>query len=305
VAARSDPVVVGVDGAPRSLPAVRWGAREAQVTGRQLRLVHATEPAVVLASGWSADPWSLPRPEVARIATRALFDEAGAVARAAAPGVPIDERSRSGRPIQVLMDAARFAYLLVLGPHGASVGGNVVLGSVSAELLARAACPVVVVRQCRRGRGTEESAAPVVVGVDGSPDSSAAAVFAADLAGRHAVPLRLVSAWRMSRIPGSGSWSQQREPQRQALDTVRADVRREHPRLVTETELVEGSAADVLVRQSLRARLLVVGSRGYGSEVDLLLGSVSQTVARTAYCPVTVHHRLPASAAPADGVNRW
>jgi nucleotide-binding universal stress UspA family protein len=301
VADRNEPVVVGVDGAPRSLPAVRWAAREAEITGRKLSLVHATEPAVVLASGRSLDPWPLTSPEVAQIATRALFDEAGAVARAAAPEVPIDERSCLGTPAQVLLDATRGAYLLVLGPHGANLGNNVVLGSVSAELLARASCPVAVIRAGRRGDGGTERRAPVVVGVDGSPDSAAAAEFAAGLAERHAVPLRLVTAWRMSRIPGSGTRTQQREPRQLVLDAMCAHVRSTYPRLATQTELVEGSAADVLVRQSLRARLVVVGSRGHGAGVGLLLGSVSQTIARTAYCPVAVHHR---AAAPLPGSNR-
>ncbi|WP_192909335.1 universal stress protein [Gandjariella thermophila] len=303
MATRSEPVVVGIDGAVRSLPAVRWAAHEAAATGRELRLVHAAAPAVVLASGRPVDPCPPGRPDVARIATRAMFDEAAAVARATAPEVRIDERATAGMPVPVLLDAARRAYLVVLGPHAASLSSDLTLGSVSAELLARAPCPVAVVRAGQRGHALVEPPGPVVVGVDGSADSAAAADFAAELAERHAVPLRLVTAWRMSRIPGSGTRTQQREPQEHILAAIRTDVLRRHPRLDAQAELAEGSPADVLVRQSLRARLLVVGCRGHGAAVGLLLGSVSQTIARTAYCPVAVHHRPAAPPAPAGAAN--
>jgi nucleotide-binding universal stress UspA family protein len=50
----------------------------------------------------------------------------------------------------------------------------------------------------------------------------------------------------------------------------------------------QGPAAEVLVESSRDADLLVVGRRGRGGFVGLLLGSVSQRCAERAHCPVVI-----------------
>lgn len=49
-------------------------------------------------------------------------------------------------------------------------------------------------------------------------------------------------------------------------------------------------AAQVLIKASDGARMVVVGSRGHGGFVGLLLGSVSSVVAEHAQCPVFIVH---------------
>jgi nucleotide-binding universal stress UspA family protein len=55
-----------------------------------------------------------------------------------------------------------------------------------------------------------------------------------------------------------------------------------------ERKIERGPAADVLVEAAKDADLLVVGSRGHGEAVGLLLGSVSMRCAHLAPCPVVI-----------------
>ena len=54
------------------------------------------------------------------------------------------------------------------------------------------------------------------------------------------------------------------------------------------TQVVRGHAGTVLTDESRDADLLVVGSRGHGTAVGMLLGSVSQYCVQHATCPVVV-----------------
>ena len=58
----------------------------------------------------------------------------------------VSQRVVQGHPAQVLLDAAADAALLVVGSRGLGGVRGMLLGSVSQHVVARAACPVVVVR---------------------------------------------------------------------------------------------------------------------------------------------------------------
>lgn len=63
--------------------------------------------------------------------------------------------------------------------------------------------------------------------------------------------------------------------------------------------VIQGAAAAILVSAVGPRDLLVVGSRGHGGFVGLLLGSVSQQCVQHAPCPVVVVH----APAPGNGVD--
>ena len=52
----------------------------------------------------------------------------------------------------------------------------------------------------------------------------------------------------------------------------------------------QGDAAALLIDESKRAQVLVVGSRGHGGFTGLLLGSVGQQCASHSHCPVVIVH---------------
>ena len=76
---------------------------------------------------------------------------------------------------------------------------------------------------------------------------------------------------------------------RKVLDTAIAGALSEHPGLKAEARLINGHPAPVLVEASKGADLLVVGSRGHGEFVGMLIGSVSEYCVTNAHCPVLVH----------------
>lgn len=72
------------------------------------------------------------------------------------------------------------------------------------------------------------------------------------------------------------------------LRQLAAPVARKFPDLAVHYTASTGRPADVLVDASYRARLMVVGSRGYGGFTGLLLGSVGLQLLHHSHCPVLI-----------------
>jgi nucleotide-binding universal stress UspA family protein len=133
--------------------------------------------------------------------------------------------------------------------------------------------------------------APVLVGVDGSEESLAAAVWAAAEADLLHASLHIVVA---NDDPVRDDYAT--AVARQAAHQCRAQA----PSLAVTYEVVRDHPAEVLLARSHRARLIVVGTRGHGRVMAALLGSISTAVAYHAVCPVIVvpGNRLTAATAP-------
>ena len=141
-------VVVGVDGHPAGLAALRFAAVEAAHRGGDVLAVHVWHhPATwgISATTWGYAGVRLPDGEPARSILAALqqWVELVLAERAAAgqPAVVITAEVVEGVDAQTLGDTARGASLLVLGARHHSR----LLGSVSYSVLSGASCPVAVV----------------------------------------------------------------------------------------------------------------------------------------------------------------
>jgi nucleotide-binding universal stress UspA family protein len=281
------PILVGIDGSSSALAAARWAAREAGIRKASIRLVNAF--------GWmpvhdADDPVQIvpdARDALRRTAEERLAAAAAEVAEVA-PDVPVSQEVTTGMPAALLVSLSAEAQLAVVGHRGLGGFAGLVIGSVGTALVAHAVCPVVVVR----GTDAPRRDGPVVVGLDGSPQSEAALAFAVEAAVARRVPLRAVRAWLDPAVPyvvtGPADWDEEVKRQQGLLSEQLVGWREKYPELRVEPVLVQDRPAHALAQSTGDAQLVVVGSRGRGGLTGMLLGSVSQAMLQHAECPVAV-----------------
>lgn len=131
----------------------------------------------------------------------------------------------------------------------------------------------------------------IVVGVDGSKSSIEALRTAARIAAAMGGEIDAITSWEFPASYGLAGGAIEWRPDTDATEVLSEAVKEAFGddvpaglrRVVT-----EGHPAKVLIEASTDAELLVVGSRGHGGFVGLLLGSVSAYCAEHANCPVLV-----------------
>jgi nucleotide-binding universal stress UspA family protein len=143
---------------------------------------------------------------------------------------------------------------------------------------------------------TTQTASPrtrIVVGVDGSAQSTLALRWAARIAATTDASIEAVISWHLPASAGLGYISEQWDPETDATNCLKTsiDLAFGSTQPAGLSLLVQqGLPAKVLLDASRGATMLVVGSRGHGGFTGLLLGSVSSTCAEHATCPVLVVH---------------
>lgn len=195
------------------------------------------------------------------------------------------------------------ADLVVVGTHGRSGLGHLILGSVAAETLRRSSVPVLVVPD-QAERTEPGPGRPVLLGVDFSEHTRSALAAALVLAKTFSAPLgvahvrdappdTLVDAHaRRPLSPPSGLASRA-----EAHDALGALLEGVGVGPHVEVHVVPGRPVDELVGLARRtsAGLLIVGTHGRSGRDRLRLGSVAEGLARRSPCPVLVVPR-PAQA---------
>ncbi len=207
----------------------------------------------------------------------------------------LDTKVVRGRPATALLEeaAALQPDLLVIGTRGHRPLASILLGSVSAEVVDHATCPVLV------ARGSTMNG--MVVAVDGSESAQRAVRTLASWPLLRRVPARVVAvavpppAWAISvEATFYPSWVELRddavEALRDELAKVATGVCEQLTRagFAVSVELREGDPATQLLQAAgeAHADLIVVGSRGLSTLPRLLLGSVARNV--VLHAPVSV-----------------
>lgn len=284
-------VVVGFDGSPHAIDALRWAADAAASRGTQLTVaavfLFPYSDYVRSMSGEHVEDPSLHMAETKLAEARNLLEQAGYQG-------PVVYRALIGDATDWLVRLSAEAELLVVGRRGLGKFWGRVLGSVATALPAHAACPTVVVFSPEDTdtavpevglSATGEDTRPVCVGVDSSEHARHAALVAAHEAKRLGVDLEIVQA--QPQFTGTSTvWylaSNEKMEQQISDDildflTSEADyIQQQVPGLVVKPVVVRAVPAEAMIECTERAQLTVVGTRGHGGFASLLLGSVSRS----------------------------
>ncbi|MFD4469627.1 universal stress protein [Rhodococcus sp. NPDC058505] len=280
------PIVVGVDGSDTADAALQWAARTAAAHTAPLHLVAALPTPVVYGG--------------ALVASQQFYDDldaeanrtltaAAARAREIAPGVEVGTALHHGPPIPALLDRSESARMLVVGSRGLGAVRGALVGSVSTALATHSRCPVVVIPTA-----DPTPTGPVVVGVDGSPNSAPAIGAAFLEASLRTVPLVAVHAWSdvdFDTLPSAVEdlpWEGLIENEEATLAECLAGWRERFPDVEVQRIVVRDRAVDQLLTQSRSAQLVVVGSHGRGGFRGMLLGSTSRALLHRVERPVMI-----------------
>lgn len=223
----------------------------------------------------------------------------GAAAKLRAPGRTVETALVIGRTADVIVEEAERskADLIVIGSRGFRAIKSALLGSVSAEVVDRAPCPVLVARGPRLTRA--------ILAEDGSETAAAGARLLVTLPAFRYVDIRVVSVVdapfpsmysSSDAVMGTYSAVQAYYDSLPRLRDATAQIARERAAaLVAEgrtatSEVREGDAAAELVAAATSggADCIVIGSHGRTGVARMFLGSVARGVLFNAPCSVLI-----------------
>ncbi|MCX5554704.1 universal stress protein [Streptomyces sp. NBC_00038] len=285
------PLVVGVDGSEPSMRAVDWAADEAALHGVPLRLVYASlwerYEGAALAEGLGRSS--------EQVLADNIVDAAAKRAQRRAPDLKISTAVLPDDAVSVLLDEGRHAFAVVTGSRGRGGIAELLLGSVSLAVAARAYCPVVVLRGSHDNRRTPRTYQRIVLGVGEEPGNAAAVRFAFEEAAARYAGLQAVRAWRRPAHRTTDHPLLAGEPARhdeqratEDLEAALSGAALEHPSVQVRRRTVEGPAHQALLDASATADLLVVGAQRRRGRSGLQLGRVAHAVLHHSACPVAV-----------------
>jgi nucleotide-binding universal stress UspA family protein len=293
------PIVVGFDGSKHATLALDWAAAEAASRRVPLVVLEAFTPSYpAVRSAGPGEP-ALQQPNAAlEAAVSDSCQKAVDHLRSVHLGLEVSGVTRQDDAGVAIVGASETAGLVVVGARGLGRMRQLLLGSVSSYVASHAHCPVVVVREAA---SRSVDGPRVVVGIDGSSDSTAALEFAFAEAQRRGWGLTVIHVWDMDRdvanaaasLAWSVDWQQADEQERAVLAEAVAGYAAQYPTVDVRRYVVRGHPVAELARQSENAGLLVVGTRGRGRVRGVVLGSVSRSLLHDARCPVAVIPAAP------------
>lgn len=239
----------------------------------------------------------------------------------------LEAAERRARPVGVavsrrLLDGKNYAELVrdiqetkpdlvILGAHGMGAVKDSILGSVCERVVRRVRTDTLVAKHGRHGAW--EGGGPILVGIDGSPQSYGALTAALALAGAFGTPVEAVAAYDPTlhgiifhRLVGVLSdqaarlfrSEEQEQLHEDVIDTGLARIYRSyleaarrmaaHQGINLRVTLLVGKPFEAIIRhvRGTQPWLLVLGRVGFHGDEELDIGSTSENLLRLAPCHV-------------------
>jgi nucleotide-binding universal stress UspA family protein len=305
-------ILLATDGSDSAERAVRLVSGLPWSAGSAIRIVSVVPRGANIAMDWSPE-----RPDVHeldRYRDPVVRSHAVALANAeralgaSHPGALIERFLLRGRAASLIVQEARdfSANLVVVGHRGHGTIETMLLGSVSAEVVDSAPCPVLVARSAERG--------PIVFADDGSPSAHVAAIALEGLPVPRDASLTVLTVtneglpYETAIAPGlyNEAAEMYHEDKEAAIReahavTAAAVTRFEQAGFRANAAVRSGDPAHEIVAYAKehKAGLLVLGTRGHTGLRRLVLGSVARNVLLHAPCSVLVVRESVTP--PADG----
>jgi nucleotide-binding universal stress UspA family protein len=200
------------------------------------------------------------------------------------------EKGSPADTLQALAERGE-ADLVVLGSTHHAAIGSVAPGSVAEHLLHGARCRLVI---APKGYGHEDHSQDrlrvVAVGYDGMAESHAALEEAARLAGKFGGSMKVIGVATPVPPMATAAAAQAGPEAGPDFQTRLHDAVAALPSELRALPVLDrGDPVQKLMEEAeVGVDLLVLGSRGFGPVMRLLIGSVSSRVIRSAPCPVLV-----------------
>jgi nucleotide-binding universal stress UspA family protein len=265
-------IVLGYDGTPAAASALSWTAVRAAHGPTRVDVVLVTSP-----FGKDPDPGL----ETLAHAEAFLLERL--------PGLEVELHRVEGKVTESIARAARDADLVVIGINTGHPIRAAAAGWTPLRLSTRSTTPVYMIPA-----GWVAGDDPVTVGIADDDTSDAALEAGVAEAAATSMRLRLVHSWLMPTPVFDPATTLTIDPDavldahRQTLDTAVERVRKEHPALSVERQLIRDSRSAALLRFASRSSLLVIGTHRRGVLVGSLLGSVGREILWRADCPICV-----------------
>jgi nucleotide-binding universal stress UspA family protein len=200
------------------------------------------------------------------------------------------EKGSPADALQALAERGE-ADLIVLGSTHRAAIGSVAPGSIAEHLLRGARCRLII---APKGYGhkdhSQDRLRVVAVGYDGMAESQAALDEAATLATKFGGSMKVIGVATPSPPMAAAAAAQAGPEAGPDFQTRLYDAVAELPSELRALPVIDrGDPVQKLLEEAeVGVDLLVLGSRGFGPVMRLLIGSVSSRVIRAAPCPVLV-----------------
>ena len=291
-------IVVGIDESEPAYAALAWARSYATAIGAELDLVHAWSWPIPMVTP-ELSMMTVPMPsgdEMRTGAMQVIADATAAVFGTDHDGPAVVAHVGEGNVADHILRVSDQAQMIVIGSKGHGGLVSALMGSVSRQVSLHSRVPVVVGRPHSDQSGETSGASNrVVVGIDGSESSLSALQWALDTASAMGADVHAVATWEYPTIQvasmGLGNALPPADLMSQATEqslTTWIDSVSVPDGVTLTTEVGEGSASQLLIDSAATARLLVVGRRGIGGFLGLLVGSVADKCIAHSHCPVAV-----------------